>query len=84
MVYDQDSIMSVSENAGDLILTAEFEKYQKARGFKISHCRKSDSESKGKIEQVVKFVKYNFSKNRTYDQVSTLNESTLDWLDGKS
>ena len=81
MVYDQDAILSVSENAGDLILTAEFEKYRKARGFKIYLCRKSDPESKGKIEQVVKFVKYNFSKNRTYDQLSTWNESTLDWLE---
>lgn len=80
MVYDQDALLAVSENAGDLILTAEFTKYQAARGFKIYLCRKSDPESKGKIEQVVKFVKNNFSKNRVFDQLTTWNEACLAWL----
>lgn len=80
MVYDQDALLAVSENAGDLILTAEFTKYQTARGFKVYLCRKSDPESKGKIEQVVKFVKYNFSKNRVFDQLATWNEACLAWL----
>ena len=80
MVYDQDALLAVSENAGDLILTAEFTKYQTARGFKIYLCRKSDPESKGKVEQVVKFVKYNFSKNRVFDQLATWNEACLAWL----
>ncbi|WP_052652825.1 DDE-type integrase/transposase/recombinase [Planococcus massiliensis] len=80
MVYDQDALLAVSENAGDLILTAEFTKYQAARGFKIYLCRKSDPESKGKIEQVVKFVKYNFSKNRVFDQLDSWNEASLAWL----
>lgn len=80
MVYDQDALLAVSENAGDLILTAEFTKYQTARGFKVYLCRKSDPESKGKIEQVVKFVKYNFSKNRVFDQLATWNDACLAWL----
>lgn len=80
MVYDQDALLSVSENAGDLILTAEFSKYQTARGFKIFLCRKSDPESKGKIEQVVKFVKYNFSKNRVFDNLTDWNEAVWAWL----
>ena len=80
IVYDQDALLAVSENAGDLILTAEFTNYQKARQFNVYLCRKGDPESKGKIEQVVKFVKNNFSKNRTFDNISDWNGSSLAWL----
>src|SRR5690625_7641907 len=66
IVYDQDRLLAVSENAGDLILTESFTKYQKTRGFKIYMCRKSDAESKGKIEQVIKYIKYNFAKHRIF------------------
>lgn len=62
-------------------MTAEFTKYQTARGLKIYLCRKSNPESKGKIEQVVKLVKYNFSKNRVFDQLATWNEACLAWLE---
>ncbi|MBU8909041.1 DDE-type integrase/transposase/recombinase, partial [Desertibacillus haloalkaliphilus] len=80
MVYDQDALLSVSENAGDLIMTSEFTKYHQARQFKIYLCRKSDPESKGKIEQVVKFVKNNFSKNRIFGNIEDWNHSCLAWL----
>ncbi|MEK4284607.1 DDE-type integrase/transposase/recombinase [Ureibacillus sp. FSL K6-0165] len=62
MVYDQDALLAVSENAGDLILTAEFTKYHHTRKFNVYLCRKSDPESKGKIEQVVKFVKNHYRR----------------------
>lgn len=80
MVYDQDALLAVSENAGDLIMTAEFTKYQQARQFYIYLCRKSDPESKGKIEQVVKFVKNNFSKNRIFDNITDWNSYCHAWL----
>ena len=80
MVYDQDALLAVSENAGDLIMTAEFTKYHQARQFRIYLCRKSDPESKGKIEQVVKFVKNNFSNNRTYHNIEDWNSSCEAWL----
>lgn len=65
--YDQDALLAFSKNAGDLIMTSEFTKYLQTRKFAIYLCRKSDPESKEKIEQVVKFVKNNFSKNRVLD-----------------
>lgn len=80
IVYDQDALLAVSENAGDIILTSEFTKYKQARQFNIYLCRKSDPESKGKIEQVVKFVKNNFSKNRTFGNIADWNHSCLAWL----
>ena len=80
MVYDQDALLAISENAGDLIMTAEFTKYHQTRQFTIHLCRKSDPESKGKIEQVVKFVKNNFSKNRVFDNITDWNISCNAWL----
>ncbi|WP_251026953.1 transposase [Bacillus sp. ISL-46] len=80
LVYDQDALLAVSENAGDLILTFEFTKYHQTRQFNIYLCRKSDPESKGKIEQVVKFVKNNFSKNRIFDNIADWNSSCQAWL----
>ncbi|WP_082386349.1 IS21 family transposase [Rossellomorea vietnamensis] len=80
LVYDQDHLISVSENAGDIILTKEFQAYQQMRKFSIYLCRKSDPETKGKIENVVKYVKYNFSKNRVYSSLEIWNEQSLKWL----
>ena len=60
IVYDQDHLITVSENAGDIILTGEFQSYKEQRGFRMYLCRKSDPESKGNIENVVKYVEIQF------------------------
>jgi transposase len=81
IVYDQDHLILVSENGGDLLLTKEFAEYQRTRKFKIYMCRKADPESKGKVENVVKYVKRNFAKNRTFHNLEKLNEDCLAWLE---
>lgn len=80
MVYDQDRLLAVSENAGDLMMTAAFTTYQQTRKFKVYLCRKSDPESKGKIEQVVKYVKHNFAKNRIFDNLMDWQDASMKWL----
>lgn len=83
IVYDQDTLMTVSENGGDIIYTEEFQAYRQQKGFRIYLCRGADPESKGKIESVVKFVKGNFAKNRIFHQLETWNEQCLAWLGRK-
>lgn len=80
IVFDQDSIVSVSENYGDIIYTYEFEKYRKLHSLNIYLCRKADPESKGRVESVVKYVKGNFLPNRFYMDIDILNRSFIDWL----
>lgn len=80
IVYDQDHLIAVSENAGDIVLTKEFQSYQQMRKFGIYLCRKSDPETKGKIENVVKYVKANFSKNRVFSSIDVWNDMCLAWL----
>jgi hypothetical protein len=81
LVYDQDRVMTVSENAGDLILTEAFENYRSYAGFSIFLCRGNDPTSKGKIESVIKYVKGNFLSCRIYCGISTLNSDGLAWLE---
>lgn len=81
LVYDQDKLMMVNENLGDLILTDAFRAYQQSKPFRLHFCRKSDPESKGKVESVVKYVKYNFLRGRIFYDIHTLNLQALEWLD---
>jgi transposase len=80
VVYDQDTLLLVDENKGDLILTEAFWKYAQYRGLKLHFCRKSDPESKGKIENVIKYIKYNFLRGRIFVNIDTLNGQGMAWL----
>lgn len=81
IVYDQDRVMVVSENAGDIILTEAFENYQRYAGFSVRLCRGYDPQSKGKVEAVVRYVKNNFLSCRVFHGISRLNSDGLSWLD---
>ncbi len=47
---------------------------------RVRMCRGHDPESKGKIEAVVKYLKYSFAKNRTFVNIDKFNEGCLLWL----
>lgn len=81
IVYDQDRVMVVSENNGDILYTEEFENYKNYAGFSVHLCRGYDPESKGKIEAVVKYVKGNFLSCRIFHGNARLNSDGLAWLD---
>ena len=81
IVYDQDRIIIVSENAGDIICTEGFQNYLHHAKFKMRLCRAYDPESKGKVEAVVMFLKYNFAKHRTFTDIDDFNEACLLWLE---
>lgn len=81
VVYDQDKVFISNENSGELILTSGFKTYVRDRGFRVHMCRKADPESKGKIENAVKYVKQNFLYNRTFYDLETLNTDGLNWLE---
>src|SRR5699024_1193363 len=80
LVYDQDSLIVVSENGGDLILTEEFQKFKDLRNLTLRVCRKADPESKGRIENVVGYIKHNFAKHRLFHNIDSWNEQGWKWL----
>lgn len=81
IVYDQDHLLTVSENTGDLILTTEFQAYVNDRKFKVHLCRKADPESKGMIENVVKYIKGNFADSRVFKDIEDWNIRAIQWLE---
>jgi transposase len=80
LVYDQDSIIVVSENGGDIIHTQALSAFLAESKLEVRVCRKSDPESKGLIEASVKFVKGNFMQNRKYTGIEAWNQSFEKWL----
>lgn len=81
IVYDQDRVLAVSENSGDIIYTEGFQNYINTMRYKVRLCRGFDPQSKGKIESVVKYSKYNFAINRIFIDVESFNEDSFKWLD---
>lgn len=80
IVYDQDRIIVVSENNGDIIFTQAFQAFRQTEHFEAIECRGFDPESKGKIENVVKFVKSSFARGRIFKDIRSWNNESMDWL----
>lgn len=80
LVIDQDNVMVVSENCGDIIYTKDFGYFIQEMDLKLYVCRKADPESKGKIENVIGYVKKNFLSVRDFGELEEAQESLLRWL----
>jgi len=80
IVYDQDRLLLTEERMGELLLTQAFKEYVSQQDLRLHFCRKSDPESKGKVENVVKYVKNNFLHARTFFDLETLQTQALSWL----
>jgi transposase len=80
LVYDQDAIIVVSENGGDIIHTHAFSSFLAETKLDVRVCRKADPQSKGLIESSVKFVKGNFMPHRKYNGLDAWNQSFEAWL----
>lgn len=80
ILYDQDTVFIHDENLGDYLLTHEFKAFCDSQSFTPVFCRKADPQSKGKIENVVKYVKNNFLRGRIFSGIESLNSLVLQWL----
>lgn len=81
LVFDQDRLVVVAENYGDILYTHAFESFKQRMKFNVYLCRGADPESKGKVEAVVKYFKRNFASHRKLMGIDLWNESFQDWLD---
>lgn len=80
LIYDQDRVFIKDENLGDYRLTAKFRAFCTSENLSVTFCRKSDPQSKGKVENAVKYVKNNFLSARELTDIETLNKEGLAWL----
>ncbi len=80
LVIDQDRLLVVSENAGDIIYTRDFQYFIQEQDIQMYVCRKCDPQSKGKVENLIKYVKYNFLTIRDFDCIRKANSELAGWL----
>jgi transposase len=80
IVIDQDNLMVVSENAGDIIYTDDFKYFIEEQKIRMYVCRAADPETKGKIENLIKYVKRNLLSIRDFKSIDEANESGFKWL----
>ena len=80
IVYDQDKILAVSENHGDIIYTEGFQNYLSVLKFDVFLCHGADPESKGKVENVVKYAKHGFAEHRIFIDIDSFNADCIAWL----
>ena len=80
ILYDQDRVFTKGENFGDIVLTQDFGRYTSDEVFTPVFCRKADPQTKGKVENVVKFIKQNFLVARKYSSDEQLNREAMAWL----
>jgi len=80
IVIDQDNLMVVSENSGDIIYTDDFKYFIEEQKLRMYVCRAADPETKGKIENLIKYVKRNLLSIRDFKSASEANESNSKWL----
>lgn len=80
LVIDQDKVMVVSENRGDILYTKDFKYFLDEMDLKMYVCRKSDPETKGKVENLVGYIKDNFLLIRDFITITEANISVQKWL----
>ena len=81
IIYDQDAVFLHKENLGDLVLTKEFQSYVSQMDFEPVFCRPADPESKGMVENCVRYAKENFLRGREWRGDAELNALSVQWLD---
>lgn len=81
IIYDQDSVFMKKENLGDYLLTHDFQRFCDSQPFEEVFCRKADPQSKGKIENIVGYVKKNYLSGRDFNTIEELNTGAIEWLE---
>jgi transposase len=81
IMYDLDKCFVVSENLGNIIFVKEFEEYVRQAGYSVVLCKPRDPQTKGRVEQLVGYVKQAFFEGRECCGIDQLNSAALEWLD---
>lgn len=71
----------VSENLGNIIFVEAFEEFVKEMGYSVILCRPRDPQTKGKVENCVRYVKENFLAGYVFTGIDSMNSAALRWLD---
>lgn len=84
LVIDQDSCMIYQEKYGEIITTKVFGDFLAEQDLKLFVCNKADPETKGAVENTVKFVKLNYLSSRLDLSVKELCDDAPSWCRRKN
>lgn len=80
--YDRTKLAIVDEVQDEKYkLPEEFMLMTTTYSFSPKYCKSYDPESKGKVESVVKYAKYNFAKGRVFKNIDDWQRRFENWLD---
>ena len=75
------SVVDHRDLEGKPVWNRDYEAFMDTVGFKTKLCKPRHPYTKGKVERLVRFVKGNFLADRTFWNVTDLNQQALDWCD---
>lgn len=81
LVIDQDAVFIHSETYGEIVETETFRQFCQEQELTLWVCNKADPESKGPIENSVKFVKTSFFSARRITCLADVQKSLPGWLE---
>ena len=84
LVIDQDSVFVSEEVCGEVFETETFKSFLAEQDLSLWVCNKSDPESKGCVENSVKFVKSSFFSARAFSCIDDVLRALPRWLDRKN
>jgi len=84
LVIDQDAVFVASETYGEVVETEVFGGFRREQELKLWVCNKNDPESKGPIENAVKFVETSFFSARLDGGFDKARMSLQGWLERKN
>ena len=83
-VIDQDSVFVSEEVYGEVFETATFRAFLDEQDITLWVCRKADPESKGAVENCVRFVKSSFFSARTFGTIDDVLRALPAWVERKN
>ena len=83
-VIDQDSVFVASEEYGEVVETQVFGDFLAEQQMGLWVCNKADPESKGAVENLVKFVKSSYFSARTITSMSQVRDTLPAWVERKN
>ena len=73
------SVVLHRDSEGRPVWQADYAAFMACVGFKTKLCKPRHPFTKGKVERLIRFVKENFLAGRSFDNVTHLNASALEW-----
>jgi hypothetical protein len=80
-LYDQTTLVIISENYRELSLNSVFQQFKNKYCFRVLSCGKGDPESKGKVENTIGYIKRDFLYGSYFPDLQSMRVEALKWLD---